>query len=223
MRTSLFSSAEKKAIVEEAYLKTGNKNPTKVAAKNNITVSTLAKWRRAYDRGEYDKQETYTPKLLSFDKIKRKYKKRNLRNWTMARKIAIVEEIHAKGDGTPTAIDVARNHNLSSSLLYSWRKQYLDGKFDVDEIKGYVSSTPETKTPLIAKSVDVGEESKPTPDGFIPDSGVFAAIYGRSDIQVLLELYRLDRREGTDHEEAFTKIIKNVRWACSYLNKDGDK
>ena len=208
MRTSLFSPEQKKTLVEEAYLKMGNKTPTMVAAKNNITVSTLAKWRRAYDKGELD-----TPQVVSIPKVNKRQKRRTLRHWTVARKIAIVEEIYARGDGTPSATDVANNHNLSSSLLYSWRKQYLEGKFGANPIKSYVTGEPEK----VEKKEIKEPETKPTPDGFIPDSNVFATIYGRSDIQVLLELYRLDRREGSTHDEAFAKIIKNVRWACSHL------
>lgn len=211
MRTSRFSLEQKKAMIEEAFLKVGNKTPATVAKKNGISELTLKRWRRDYDRGVYDKK--YTPIEISVKKLR---KKRTIRPWTVEEKVAIIKEIGAKGGGTPSVIEVAKKHNLSSSLLYSWRKQYNEGTLGVHQMNDDYNK-------VIGFPSKVDTQQPAVPEGFTPSSTIFAMMYGRSDIKILLELYRLDRRDGTSHDEAFTKIIKNVRWACGHINETEDQ
>ncbi len=52
---------------------------------------------------------------------------KNLRNFSLEFKRQVVEELLG---GETSAAQLCRRHNISSSLLYHWKKQYSLGKFN---------------------------------------------------------------------------------------------
>ena len=52
---------------------------------------------------------------------------RNLRNFSLEFKRQVVEELLSGESGQA---QLCRRHNISSSLLYHWKKQYSRGKYD---------------------------------------------------------------------------------------------
>jgi transposase len=52
---------------------------------------------------------------------------RNQRNFSLELKRQVVEELLS---GQSSTAQICRRHNIGSSLLYHWKKQYSRGKFD---------------------------------------------------------------------------------------------
>ena len=52
---------------------------------------------------------------------------RNQRNFSLEFKRQVIEELLSGGSGPA---QLCRRHNITSSLLYHWRKQYSRGKFN---------------------------------------------------------------------------------------------
>jgi transposase-like protein len=52
---------------------------------------------------------------------------KNLRNFSIEFKRQLVQELLG---GETSAAQLCRRHNISSSLLYHWKKQYSLGKFN---------------------------------------------------------------------------------------------
>jgi transposase len=57
---------------------------------------------------------------------------RNQRNFNLELKRQLVEELLS---GRSSAAQICRRHNIGSSLLYHWKKQYSLGKFDNEPIE----------------------------------------------------------------------------------------
>jgi transposase-like protein len=57
---------------------------------------------------------------------------RNLRSYSQEFKRQVVEEL-LSGESRPAQL--CRRHNISSSLLYHWKRQYRLGKFNNEPIK----------------------------------------------------------------------------------------
>jgi transposase-like protein len=57
---------------------------------------------------------------------------RNQRNFSLELKRPVVEELLG---GQSSAAQLCRRHNISSSLLYQWNKQYSLGKFNNEPVE----------------------------------------------------------------------------------------
>jgi transposase len=57
---------------------------------------------------------------------------RNQRRFPLELKRSIIEELLSQ---TSTAAQICRRHNISSSLLYHWKRQYARGKFGNEPTK----------------------------------------------------------------------------------------
>ena len=54
---------------------------------------------------------------------------KNQRNFSLEFKRQVIEELLSEGSGPA---QLCRRYNITSSLLYHWKKQYSRGKFDIE-------------------------------------------------------------------------------------------
>ena len=101
------------------------------------------------------------------------------RRWTLAEKLRIVEESF-QGDRQVSA--TARRHDLSPSLLFSWRKAFREECHRRDEVNGFASAliVPD-EAPAVGPATAAGRMEIVTVTGqrIIVGADVDAAALGR--------------------------------------------